>query len=45
MSYFRFQSELEEISTETNIVVVTKDNVKAALIDSEYYDASDFTGL
>jgi len=30
---------------QTNIVVVTKDNVKAALIDSEYYDASDFTGL
>lgn len=30
---------------QTNIVVVTKDNVKAALIDSEYYDASGFTGL
>ena len=30
---------------QTNIVVVTKDNVKEALIDSEYYDASDFTGL
>lgn len=30
---------------QTDIVVVTKDNVKAALIDSEYYDASDFTGL
>ena len=27
------------------IVVVTKDNVKAALIDSGYYQASDFTGL
>lgn len=30
---------------QTDIVVVTKDNVKAALIDSEYYDVSDFTGL
>jgi putative multiple sugar transport system substrate-binding protein len=27
------------------IVVVTKDNVKAAVIDSGYYPASDFTGL
>lgn len=27
------------------IVVVTKDNVQAALIDSGYYAASDFTGL
>lgn len=27
------------------IVTVTKDNVKAALIDSGYYQASDFTGL
>ncbi len=27
------------------IVTVTKDNVKAALIDSGYYKASDFTGL
>ncbi|BCJ99499.1 substrate-binding domain-containing protein [Anaerocolumna chitinilytica] len=30
---------------QTPIVVVTKDNVKAALIDSGYYQASDFTGL
>lgn len=30
---------------QTAIVVVTKDNVKAALIDSGYYEASDFTGL
>ena len=30
---------------QTNIVVVTNDNVNAALIDSEYYDASGFTGL
>ena len=27
------------------IVTVTKDNVKAAVIDSGYYQASDFTGL
>jgi len=27
------------------IVTVTKDNVKSALIDSGYYQASDFTGL
>ena len=27
------------------IVTVTKDNVKQALIDSGYYQASDFTGL
>lgn len=30
---------------QTDIVVVTQDNVKAVLIDSEYYDASEFTGL
>lgn len=30
---------------QTDIVVVTQQNVKAALIDSEYYAASDFTGL
>ncbi len=30
---------------QTSIVVVTKDNVKAALIDSGYYEASEFTGL
>ena len=30
---------------QTDIVVVTKDNVKAALIDSGYYEASAFTGL
>lgn len=32
-------------SKQTPVVVVTKDNVKAALIDSGYYQASDFTGL
>jgi putative multiple sugar transport system substrate-binding protein len=30
---------------QTPTVVVTKDNVKSALIDSKYYDASKFTGL
>lgn len=32
-------------SKQTATVVVTKDNVKAALIDSGYYKAEDFTGL
>ncbi len=32
-------------SKQTPVVVVTQDNVKNALIDSEYYKASDFTGL
>jgi putative multiple sugar transport system substrate-binding protein len=32
-------------SKQTATVVVTKDNVKAALIDSTYYEASEFTGL
>ena len=30
---------------QTDIVVVTKDNVKSALIDSGYYTADQFTGL
>lgn len=30
---------------QTSIVVVTKENVKKALVDSGYYSASDFTGL
>ncbi len=30
---------------QTEVVVVSSDNVKAALIDSGYYPASDFTGL
>ena len=29
----------------TAIVTVTKDNVKAAIVDSGYWPASDFTGL
>jgi putative multiple sugar transport system substrate-binding protein len=32
-------------ATESAVVTVTKDNVKAALIDSGYYPASEFTGL
>ncbi|SHF32789.1 sugar ABC transporter substrate-binding protein [Caloramator proteoclasticus] len=30
---------------QTEVIVVTKDNVKQALIDSGYYNASDFTGI
>jgi len=30
---------------QTEVIVVDKDNVKSALIDSKYYNASDFTGL
>jgi len=30
---------------QTDVVVVTQNNVQAALIDSEYYEASEFTGL
>ena len=30
---------------QTSIVVVTKDNVKQALIDSGYYEAADFSGI
>ncbi|MDP4171641.1 MAG: substrate-binding domain-containing protein, partial [Bacillota bacterium] len=30
---------------QTNVIVVNKDNVKKELIDSGYYQASDFTGL
>lgn len=32
-------------SKQTSVVVVTKDNVQSALIDSGYYDATEFTGL
>jgi len=32
-------------SKQTNIVVVTKENVKKALIESGYYEASEFSGL
>ena len=30
---------------QTDVIVVDKENVKSELIDSEYYEASDFTGL
>lgn len=30
---------------QTDVIVVEKENVKAALIDSGYYEASEFTGL
>ncbi|KQL32590.1 sugar ABC transporter substrate-binding protein [Psychrobacillus sp. FJAT-21963] len=30
---------------QTDVIVVDKDNVKSELIDSEYYEASEFTGL
>jgi putative multiple sugar transport system substrate-binding protein len=32
-------------SKQTKVVVVTKENVREVLIDSGYYNASDFTGL
>lgn len=41
-----YNNEKKDVpAKQTDIVVVTKDNVKAALIDSGYYDASEFTGL
>lgn len=30
---------------QTNVIVVEQDNVKSELIDSKYYEASEFTGL
>jgi putative multiple sugar transport system substrate-binding protein len=30
---------------QTDVIVVNKDNVKSELIDSKYYEASEFTGL
>ncbi len=41
-----YNNGTEDVSAkQTPVVVVTKDNVKSALIDSGYYKASDFTGL
>lgn len=41
-----YNNEAKDVpAKQTDIVVVTKDNVKAALIDSGYYEASEFTGL
>ncbi len=36
---------IEVKAKQTNVIVVNKDNVKSELIDSEYYEASEFTGL
>ncbi|WP_318617115.1 sugar-binding protein [Sporosarcina sp. YIM B06819] len=36
---------IEVKAKQTNVIVVDKNNVKAELIDSKYYEASDFTGL
>ena len=41
-----YNNEVKDVpAKQTDVVVVTKDNVKSVLIDSEYYDASEFTGL
>lgn len=41
-----YDNEKKEVpAKQTSIVVVTKDNVKSALVDSGYYEASAFTGL
>ena len=41
-----YSKEAKDVpAKQTDIIVVTKDNVKAALIDSGYYEASEFTGL
>lgn len=41
-----YNNEKKDVpAKQTDIVVVTKDNVKAELIDSGYYDASEFSGL
>lgn len=41
-----YNNEVKDVpAKQTPIVVVSQENVKAALIDSGYYAASDFTGL
>ena len=41
-----YNNGIKEVPTkQTDIVVVTKDNVKKALIDSGYYKESDFEGI
>lgn len=41
-----YNNEAKDVpAKQTDIILVTKDNVKAALIDSGYYEASEFTGL
>ena len=38
-------SETDVKAKQTEVIVVDQQNVKAALIDSEYYSADEFTGL
>ena len=41
-----YNNEVKDVpAKQTNVTVVTQDNVKSVLIDSGYYDASEFTGL
>ena len=41
-----YNNEAKDVpAKQTNVTVVTQDNVKSVLIDSGYYDASEFTGL
>lgn len=42
---FYFNQVIDVPSKQSPVIVVTKDNVKEALIDSEYYSADEFTGL
>ncbi|QBP40181.1 sugar ABC transporter substrate-binding protein [Paenisporosarcina antarctica] len=37
--------EVDVKAKQTDVIVVDKENVKQELIDSEYYEASEFTGL
>ncbi|HSO59005.1 MAG TPA: sugar-binding protein [Paenisporosarcina sp.] len=37
--------EVEVKAKQTDVIVVDKENVKTELIDSKYYEASEFTGL
>lgn len=37
--------EIEVKAKQTDVIVVDKENVKEELIESEYYEASEFTGL
>ncbi|MGB3259226.1 substrate-binding domain-containing protein, partial [Paenisporosarcina sp.] len=37
--------EIEVKAKQTDVIVVDKENVKSELVDSEYYEASEFTGL
>ena len=41
-----YNNEAKDVpAKQTEVTVVTQDNVKAVLIDSGYYDAAEFTGL